>query len=157
MGSEFVYVLNRGSNDISAYKVDAAAGALTPVAGSPFPTGGSPNSLSFDPTRRFVYVTNGGGSGSVSGYAINAATGVLTALQGSPYPAGTNPKSMAFNTAGTFAYVANSGSDNVSVYVIDAVGGTATSGMLTAVPGSPFPAGVGPDAVSTLKIACCTL
>jgi 6-phosphogluconolactonase len=156
MGGEFVYVLNRGSDDISAYEVDAAMGVLTPVAGSPFPTGGSPNSLSFDPTRRFVYVTNGG-SGSISGYAINATTGALTALRGSPYPAGTNPKFMAFNSNGTFAYVANSGSDNISAYAIDAVGGTATPGVLTAVPGSPFPAGVSPDAVSTLKIACCVL
>ncbi len=43
----------------------------------------------------------------------------------------------------SFAYVANSGSNDVSAYIIDP-----TSGALTPVPESPFPAGAGPYAVT---------
>ena len=31
-GNRFVYVANSGSNDVSAYKIEAATGALKPVA-----------------------------------------------------------------------------------------------------------------------------
>jgi 6-phosphogluconolactonase (cycloisomerase 2 family) len=36
---KFVYVANGMSNDVSAYRLNAASGALTPVAGSPFAAG----------------------------------------------------------------------------------------------------------------------
>ena len=42
-----------------------------------------------------------------------------------------------------FVYVANAGSSTVSAYRIDP-----TSGALTSVPGSPFPAGTGPNSVA---------
>ena len=37
---EFAYVANASSNNVSAYSINAATGALTPVTGSPFPAGG---------------------------------------------------------------------------------------------------------------------
>jgi hypothetical protein len=33
---EFAYVANFGSNNVSAYAIDATSGALKPVKGSPF-------------------------------------------------------------------------------------------------------------------------
>jgi DNA-binding beta-propeller fold protein YncE len=44
---------------------------------------------------------------------------------------------------GQFVYVANNGSNNVYGYMING-----TSGALTAVFGSPFPAGSGPQAIT---------
>src|SRR5450432_1342196 len=38
----FLYVANRGSGDVSAYSIDATSGALAPIPGSPFTTGGAP-------------------------------------------------------------------------------------------------------------------
>src|ERR1700678_3435972 len=38
----FVFVANRGSNNVSAYTVDAATGTLAATAGSPFAAGNSP-------------------------------------------------------------------------------------------------------------------
>src|SRR5262249_50435556 len=106
----FVYVANCGSpcdaahpGSVSAYTIDGATGALTPVAGSPFPAGEGSLSVGVDPSGQFVYVGNSG-SGDVSAYRI-AATGALTPIDGSPFPAGTNPSSVAVDPAGQYVYV----------------------------------------------------
>ncbi|MGC9237930.1 MAG: beta-propeller fold lactonase family protein, partial [Thiomonas sp.] len=41
----FAYVANAGSNNVSAYSINATTGALTPVAGSPFAAGNLPLSV----------------------------------------------------------------------------------------------------------------
>ncbi|HEX2711883.1 MAG TPA: beta-propeller fold lactonase family protein [Candidatus Acidoferrales bacterium] len=136
--SGFVYVANIGGN-VSAYTIDGATGALTPVPGSPFPAGTSPLSVAVDPMGRFAYVANEGSpvlGGNVSAYTIDGATGALTPVPGSPFPAGAGPHSVAVDPTGQFAYVANANSGNVSAYTIDGA-----TGALTPVPGSPFPAG----------------
>jgi YVTN family beta-propeller protein len=151
---EFAYVVNRGSNNISAYTIGTTTGALTAAAGSPFVAGSNPTSVSVDPTGRFAYVANQG-SNNVSAYNIDAATGALTALSGSPFTAGTGPASVtvvAYGPTQEFAYVVNNGSNNVSAYAIEAVGGLANSGALTAVSGSPFVAGTSPNSVATVTI-----
>ena len=38
---KFVYVVNKLDNNIAAFSVDTMTGALTPLANSPFPAGGS--------------------------------------------------------------------------------------------------------------------
>ena len=146
----FAYVANCGSlgcgggvgpGKVSAYTIDGTTGALTPVAGSPFPTGLGPQGVTVDPSGRFLYVANLASS-NVSAYTIDPATGALTEVAGSPFAAGTAPRTVAIDPAGQFAYVANVNSNNVSAYTIDA-----TSGALTAVPGSPFGAGTSPGTV----------
>ncbi len=139
--AEFAYVANDLSNNVSGYTINAATGALTPIAGSPFPAGTNPVSVTVDPTGKFAYVANSS-SDNVSGYTINAATGALTPIAGSPFPAGTTPRSVTVDPSGKFAYVANQGG-NVSGYTINAA-----TGALTPVAGSPFPAGTGPIAVT---------
>src|SRR5258708_6563829 len=62
----FAYVANCGEacngrpgpENVSAFTIDGTTGALTPVAGSPFPTGSSPDSVTVDPTGSFAYVAN---------------------------------------------------------------------------------------------------
>jgi 6-phosphogluconolactonase len=139
---QFAYVANYGSNNVSAYAVDATSGTLTPVAGSPFRAGTEPYGTAIDPTGKFAYVGDIG-SNDVSAYAVDAASGALKKVAGSPFAAGTNPTRVAVDPTGKFAYVANVGSKNVSGYMIDA-----TSGALTPVTGSPFSAGQGPFAVA---------
>jgi 6-phosphogluconolactonase len=133
----FVYVANYTSNTVSACSI-GLDGALTPVAGSPFP--GFPISVAVDPLDRFVYVANES-SNNISGYRIGA-DGALTPVAGSS-PAGSNPRSVAVDISGRFVYVANAGSGTVSAYSIDPA-----SGALTAVLGSPFPAGLGANSVA---------
>jgi len=61
----YVYVANKGSNNISAFTLTAASGKLTAVAGSPFASGGQfPTALVNDNTKKFVAVINSGGNGT---------------------------------------------------------------------------------------------
>ena len=135
--AQFVYVTNEGSNNISAYSIDATSGALTPVAGSPFGTDSGPNAVAGNVTGTFAFVANQNypnGSGSVSVYSIDATSGALTPVTGSPFgDADGEPYGLAVDPTGKFAYVTNLFSNNVSAYTIDA-----TSGALTPVAGSPF-------------------
>src|SRR5205807_602393 len=55
----FLFAVNQGSDTIAVFRVDTATGALTPVPGSPFPSGGrAPISASFN--GRFLVVANHG-------------------------------------------------------------------------------------------------
>ena len=97
----FAYVANCGSpcvgadglDNVSAYTIDGTTGALTPVAGSPFPAGVGPTSVTVDATGQFAYVANAGSS-NVSAYAIDTTTGALTPVAGSPFATGVNPVSV---------------------------------------------------------------
>ena len=45
----FLYAVNQGSNNVSVFSISATTGALTPVTGSPFPTGAAPSSVAVWP------------------------------------------------------------------------------------------------------------
>lgn len=87
----FAYVINGGRDDgdgsLSAFRIDATTGALTPVPGSPFATGNTPTSIVFNPAGTFVYVGSLGDVGfrTIVVYRINTKTGVLTQIHGSPF------------------------------------------------------------------------
>lgn len=125
------FVANQNSNNISVYAIDSSSGGLMPVAGSPVATGTWPVSITVDTISKFVYAANYT-SNTVSGYSYTSA-GTLTPIPGSPFAAGTNPYSVTIDPAGNFAYVTNFGDDTITVYAIDA-----STGALTAIPGSPF-------------------
>ncbi len=146
----FLYVsnLNDSMGGISAYTIDPASGALTAVAGSPFPTQVNfpgPHGLAIGAGGKFLYV---GMSGSVnanhvvSAFSIDPATGKLTQLAGSPFPTGNDPQGVATDPTGKFLFTANAGDSTVSAFTIDA-----TSGGLTAV-GSPFALQGAPDGLA---------
>jgi 6-phosphogluconolactonase len=142
----FLYVVNScaGSpctnGSVSAFTISQSTGALT-SAGT-FAVGNAPQSLSIDPTGRFVYVLNKSDS-TVSAFAIDRTSGALNAVPLSPFATGQGPAAVALDPTGKFAYVTNSVAGDVSAYVIDS-----TSGTLTAIQGSPFTAGTKPVSVS---------
>jgi 6-phosphogluconolactonase (cycloisomerase 2 family) len=141
----FAYVANLGSNNVSAHTINATTGALTAI-GSPIATGTRPISVTVDPSGKFAYVANDG-SNNVSAFTINAASGALSAVAGSPFAAGTRPLSVAVDPSGRFVYVANVGSGVADPGTVSAYTMNPTTGALSAVAGSPFAAGGGPDAV----------
>ena len=139
---KFLYVANSGSNNVSAYTVDAPSGTLTPVAGSPFAAGGQPSYVLI--VQSWVYVTNSADN-TVSAYSRDANTGVLVPVPGSPFTVGTAPAGMVAATtdlshspSGMLLYVANQGANNVGAFVIG------SDGSLQAVAGSPFATGAAP-------------
>ncbi|MGB2664625.1 MAG: beta-propeller fold lactonase family protein [Candidatus Acidiferrum sp.] len=149
LSGKFAYVANFFSANVSAYTIDSNTGALTPISASPFPAENLPNFVAMDPSGRFAYVTNGGFGlpGSVSAYRIDSTTGALTPISGSPFPAELSPVSLAMDPSGKFAYATNGGPfplpGNISGYTIDS-----TTGALTPIAGSPFPAGISPHSVA---------
>jgi 6-phosphogluconolactonase len=137
----FLYVANGGSNNVSAYTVDAARGTLAAVAGSPFAAGNLPVAIAVDSTGNYAYVTNQTDA-TISAFTIDRASGALTAIKGSPFPTGPAPNSVAIDPSSSFVYVTNSDAGTVSAYSINA------GGALTAVAGSPFATGTSPSSVA---------
>jgi 6-phosphogluconolactonase len=90
--AKFFYVANFSSNNVSAYGI-SSNGALTPVSGSPFPTGVGPVSVALNDTAKFAYVANID-SNDISAYSI-ASNGALTPVPGSPFAARVKPASVA--------------------------------------------------------------
>jgi 6-phosphogluconolactonase (cycloisomerase 2 family) len=61
----YVYVANKGSNNISGFTLTATSGTLTAIAGSPFASGGLlPIELVNDNSKKFLAVINNGQNGS---------------------------------------------------------------------------------------------
>ena len=113
-----------GAGSISGYTVDLSSGALTPVAGSPFPIPVTYN-IGIDSQSRYLFVTEAAG---VAVYPIvNTATGLLNSpVAGSPFAAGTTPFSVSIDLADQFVYVANDGSASVSQYTFSPATGVLT-------------------------------
>jgi 6-phosphogluconolactonase (cycloisomerase 2 family) len=139
---EHVYSVSRIAGAIAGFSLGASTGALTPLAGSPYTATPTSCSMAIHPLASFAFVPNSPGTnGTVSTFSI-AADGGLTQIQGSPVTAAASPCSVAVDPSGSFVYVANSGSANVSGYSINA-----TTGVLTALTGSPFAALNGADTI----------
>lgn len=165
---KFLFVANQGtfsnpkSGSISVFSISGTT--LTPVAGSPFLTeaptdlnGSGPVSVAVPPGGNYLYVGNQF-SNTVGAFTYDGSSGKLTVVGGSPFASctlpNTNcvaPSAVAISPNGEFLLVANSGSNNISSFAICVVVSTTCStpnGTLTAVTGSPFPAGIGPVAIA---------
>ena len=133
IGSYNLYIANAGSDNVSAYTIDATTGALAPQSPGPstIATGKSPTSIIVEPNNGIVFVANHGGSNDISAFF-----GDLTPWPGSPFPAGGSPLSLALGAAGKFLYSANPDATNPSIsgFSIDP-----TTEALSPLSGSPFP------------------
>lgn len=129
-GNAFVYTTNSGSNTISGFKNDAT-GALTAVAGSPFPSPGQPWGIAASPDNKFLYVSSFQNA-TVSVFAISSTTGSLAPVTCTPAATtGLQPLKIAITPSGKFLYTSNQGG-NVSGFSINAA-----TGCLTAVSTTP--------------------
>jgi 6-phosphogluconolactonase len=162
----FLYVANSGSNNISAFDIcDKVAiscadvnnpnGNLTPVAGSPFSSGGSPVAIAVDPAFDFLYVLDSR-SNQVSSFSYGTGDGVLTPLSTSPtVSTGQSPASFVIVSGTTganignnitnptdFVYVVNNQASTLSVFSLNT-----TTGVLTSV-GMAATTAVNPTAVA---------
>jgi 6-phosphogluconolactonase len=98
---EFVYVANWNTDSVSGYSVDER-GQLTPVAGSPFAAGDSPDQVTLDAAGPYLHVSDRN-SKSISAYEIHAS-GELTAVAGSPFATYLIPGALAADPKGRFLY-----------------------------------------------------
>jgi len=169
---KFAYVANFSANDVSAYTIGAATGALARIPcefgggdciGTDFAAGTGPVSVTVNPLGKFAYVANQT-SNDVSAYTINATTGALIRIpcvvgvgvscNGNNFLTGTVPASVAVDPLGKFAYVANQTANDVSAYTINAATGALTRILCVVAVGvdcninNNFSAGTGPVSVA---------
>lgn len=131
-----LYVVNDSSDSVAAYSVDPATGALTPLPFSPIPLGaGNWNSIAVHPGGSPLIVSNGlTNAGSLS-FSITPTT--ATPAVGNPFLVGaTSAFSSTFSKNGSYFYVGGNTGTVIAGFSVN----TAT-GVLTTLPGSPFPAG----------------
>jgi 6-phosphogluconolactonase len=77
-GSDFLYVSNNNAGTVSAYSINSTTGALTALAGSPFPI--NAGTLATDLSGGHLYAS---GAAGMMVFSINPSTGALTQI-GSP-------------------------------------------------------------------------
>ena len=140
---KFLYVLNRGDEDVSVLSIDSPTGSLTAV-GAPIRAPINPQNLAMHPAGTFLYATNDLQPGTVSALRIDGANGTLSLVPGSPFETGAGvPDSVAVTPSGKFVYVTSSPPSIVSGYAINSA-----TGALTTIAGSPFAAGMGAKAIA---------
>ncbi|HTY24784.1 MAG TPA: beta-propeller fold lactonase family protein [Desulfomonilaceae bacterium] len=94
-------------------------------------------------TPKFLYATNLQ-SNNLSGFLVDDASGTLSPIPGAPFATGGGPFGVATDPRGTFIYVSNGVNSNTNQYEKSISGFVVNSdGSLTAIQGSPFPAGAG--------------
>jgi 6-phosphogluconolactonase (cycloisomerase 2 family) len=112
-----------------------AAGTLTPVAGSPFPTGGHVGGMKVSPNGRFLAVAVTTSIDAVAVFNIEA-NGALTPVAGSPFsaPGVGFPANIEMNSAGNllFAPSAEFHPFGIDIFNVNAGGG------LTPINAPPF-------------------
>ena len=92
------------------------------------------------PGNHFAYVSNGSDA-TISAYSLGLG-GALTALPSSPIAVagGSSLQEIHIDPSKTYIYVVSRGTEQIYGYAINP-----TSGVLTAVPGSPFATGSNPE------------
>jgi 6-phosphogluconolactonase len=82
---------------ISAFTIDQNTGALSPIPGSPFPTGSAgsfPGPSAMVVNNNFLYVALAGTANpnnKIVAFAIDPTSRVLTTVPGSPFTTGSDP------------------------------------------------------------------
>jgi len=134
---------------IGALAVNSTTGALSGVAGSPFPADQAPLSVLVHPSGQFVYTENINGASTpasgfsvanISGFAVGSSNGALAPVPGSPFlaPANADFAGFAMHPSGKFLYASTGQAANgILAWSVDGA-----TGSLAALPGSPFAAGV---------------
>lgn len=134
---------------IVSFTVNPQTGFLTPGAAPVINDNNQPMFLLVNPSGKFLIASNHAGSsgGGFSVFSINSTTAVLTAVSGSPFTffQNTGPEQIVLNSAGTVLYAALSISKQVAALDFDS-----TTGRLTVIQGSPYPAGLLPQRLALL-------
>jgi 6-phosphogluconolactonase len=138
--AEFLYAYSFSNSSIETFNVDLNSGMLsspTIIAGPPGSQG-----IAATPAGNVLYVSDSQAD-TIDAFSINPINGGLAPLMGSPFSVtASSPQAasgLAMNPNGKFLYVTEFSSGTVAGFSINR-----STGVLSAVPGSPFPAGSGP-------------
>jgi 6-phosphogluconolactonase (cycloisomerase 2 family) len=151
VGGKFLYASNGGSHNISAFSINPATGALTPVAGSPFSDGASAGfgdiSLAASPDGQFLFA---GVASNTTVVTFSIGTdGSLTELSSAMVM--EPPAGMKVSADGNYLAVAL---PNFGIFGAVAMFGIAADGSLTMINGAPLQ-GTGPmGSLSDVDMDC---
>jgi 6-phosphogluconolactonase (cycloisomerase 2 family) len=148
----FLYVANPSApnpslnttGNISGFNIDPTTGALTPMLGSPFTSGTStvntgPSALTLDPFGRFIYATAAGSSDSIWCFTITPTNGQLVPITNSPFSLAAGGLFALIDPSGNYFYTGTQSGNGIAGYTYDS-----STGVLTAISGSPFSTGTPP-------------
>lgn len=117
---------------VSAFSINTATGALTPLTGSPFASSGTESaSITTDPAGQFLFLT-GANNAQVVVFAVNQTDGTLASV--GSFPTGFFAGDVTTDGLGKYLYVTEGNlGTQVAVFAIG------TTGSLAPISGSPFP------------------
>jgi 6-phosphogluconolactonase len=134
---EFLYATS--INHILTFTIDQSSGALS----APQVAAGPNQSIGMVASMNGQLYVSDFLNDAVDGYSINATSGALTAIPSSPFSLGGSPPGAgglsAFAESGTYLYATDMNAGTVAGFLYNS-----SNGILTPVPGSPFPAGDSP-------------
>ena len=145
---KFLFSSN-ASGAIVSFTINPHSGILTPGTAPVVNDNNQPIYFLVDPSGKFLIVSNHADSsgGGFSVFSIDSTTAVLTQVSGSPFTffKNTEPQRIVLNSGGTVLYAALSNTQQVAALDFDP-----TTGKLTAIQGSPYPAGLMPQNIALL-------
>lgn len=127
-----LYVINRGSNNISAYAIDELTGMLTLLPFSPISGVAEQRTIKIHPSGSPLIV----GADTFASFNITATT--ATPAKGSPYPMPENvsPTASVMTPDGSYYYAGGNTGNYFAGFAVDP-----SSGVMTPLAGSPFDSG----------------
>ena len=135
---KFLFVGDHMAQAIVPFSI-TSSGALTPVSALPTPAPScsvschnNPLRMTVHPNDQFVYATNVQ-AGTVS--AFRMTNGVLSSV--AEVPTGQHPFGVALDPTGGFLFVVNKADNTISAFSVDS-----SSGVVSAIGGSPFSGGL---------------
>ena len=131
----WVFAVDAGSNQISAFRVSPTGPQLVDVAGS---GGMMPTSLTLH--GDLLYVLNAGGAGNITGFRVSPS-GMLTMISGSTEPlsgSATNPAQVSFAAGGRVLVVTERATNLIDTYTVDAWGRAGSPDVQASVGQTPY-------------------
>jgi 6-phosphogluconolactonase len=125
----YAYVINEMLSTVTAFRYDAARGALSEIATvSTLPEGFSGNNSTAEvvahPNGRFIYGSNRGHN-SIAVFQVDRKTGSIKLVDNTPTQ-GEIPRNFAIDPTGKWLFAANQNSDSVVQFRIDGKTGKLT-------------------------------
>jgi 6-phosphogluconolactonase (cycloisomerase 2 family) len=142
--SEFVYVANYGTANVSVYRIDPA-GDLTLAPGSGVAAGGHPSGVAVHPRGQFVYVVNQ--SDAINIYEVGCEGGI-SALPDSPFSfsiLGGGADALAIEPRGEFVYMVSGSSNIIIGFRVNTDGTLSVAGSSVATGPQPSSVAVDPN------------
>lgn len=131
----WLFAVNAGSNDISAFRIGEAGLSLTSRVAS-----GGALPISITVHANLVYVLNAGGDGNISGFTVGN-DGALAPMPGSTRvlsAAGVGPAQVSFSPHGQWLVVTEKATSRLDVFTIGSDGVASAAVATASAGGTPF-------------------